>query len=170
MRFPNGDKGQVRGFDGHLISNVGAFNVPQGRSYWEFGTTRDYKEKAENDFNKRIKEVSASDQKETTFVFVSPWTWDSPDPRNKIENWITARKAASSWKDVRYIDGQQLETWLEHCPAVSAWHARTTLRLQPAEGIRSTDEFWADFAGQFGPPITEDVLLCERDQAAQQLI
>ena len=94
----------------------------------------------------------------------------APIPKNKIENWIAARKAASSWKDVRYLDGVQLETWLEHCPAVSAWHARTTLHLQPAEGIRSTDEFWADFAGQFGPPITEDVLLCERDQAAQQLV
>jgi len=170
MRFPSGDKGQVRGFDGHLVSEVGAFNVPRGRSYWEFGTTPDYKEKAEGDFNKRTKEVSPADQQETTFIFVSPWTWDSSDPKNKIENWIAARKAASSWKDVRYIDGVQLETWLEQCPAVSAWHARTTLHLQPAEGIRSTDEFWADFTGQFGPPITEEVLLCERDQAAQQLI
>jgi hypothetical protein len=74
MRFPSGDKGQVRGFDGHLVSEVGAFNVPQGRSYWEFGTTPDYKEKAEGDFNKRTKEVSATDQQGTTFVFVSPWT------------------------------------------------------------------------------------------------
>ena len=170
MRFPSGDKGQVRGFDGHLVSEVGAFNVPQGRSYWEFGTTPDYKEKAESDFKKRTEEVACAEQQDTTFVFVSPWTWDSSDPKNKLENWITARKKASSWKDVRYIDGMQLETWLEQCPAVSAWHARTTLHLQPAEGIRSTDEFWDDFAGQFGPPITEDVLVCERDRVAQQLV
>src|ERR1700728_4244070 len=62
IRFPNGDKGQVRGFDGYLVSEVGVLNVPQGRSYWEFGTTPDYKEKAQDDFDKRTQEVSAADQ------------------------------------------------------------------------------------------------------------
>ena len=33
MRFPSGDKGQVRGFDGHLLCEVAALNVPQGRSF-----------------------------------------------------------------------------------------------------------------------------------------
>src|SRR6516225_7740168 len=92
MRFPSGDKGQVRGFDGHLVSDVSALNVPHGRSFWEFGTDADYK-----------------------------------------------RKAESSWKHILYIDGSALETWLEHRPAVSAWHARTTLQLYPVERIRSTD-------------------------------
>jgi hypothetical protein len=170
MRFPSGDKGQVRGFDGHLVSDVSALNVPEGRSFWEFSAEADYKHKAEGDFNKRTKEVSAADQQETTFVLVSPWTWDSSDPKNKLEDWIAARKALSSWKEILYIDGSQLETWLEQRPGVSAWHARTTLQLYPVEGIRSTDEFWTDFAGQFGPPVAEEVLLCERDQAAQQLI
>ena len=170
MRFPSGDKGQVRGFDGHLVSDVSALNVPHGRSFWEFGTDADYKRKAESDFHSRTKAVSAADQQETTFVIVSPWTWDSSDPTKKLEDWIAERKAESSWKHILYIDGSALETWLEHRPAVSAWHARTTLQLYPVEGIRSTDEFWTDFAGQFGPPITEEVLLCERDQAAQQLI
>jgi hypothetical protein len=49
--------------------------------------------------------ASAADQQETTFIFMSPWTWNSSDPKNKIENWIAVRKTASSWKDVRYIDG-----------------------------------------------------------------
>ena len=170
MRFPSGDKSQVRGFDGHLVSDVSALNVPHGRSFWEFGTDADYKRKAESDFHRRTKAVSAADQQETTFVIVSPWTWDSSDPTKKLEDWIAERKAESSWKHILYIDGSALETWLEHRPAVSARHARTTLQLYPVEGIRSTDEFWTDFAGQFGPPITEEVLLCERDQAAQQLI
>ena len=50
IRFPSGDKGQVRGFDGHLVSSVAALNVPQGRSYWEFGTEADYKAKAKEGF------------------------------------------------------------------------------------------------------------------------
>jgi hypothetical protein len=170
IRFPNGDKGQVRGFDGHLVSDVAALHVPQGRSYWEIGTDSDYKGKAKDDFEKRTSATPVAEQKDTTFVFVSPWTWDSSNPNNKLEDFVKACRASSSWKDVLYIDGVALETWLEHRPAVSAWHALNTLGAYPADGIRSTDEFWVEFAGQFGPPITEDVLLCERDQAAERLI
>jgi hypothetical protein len=103
-------------------------------------------------------------------VLVSPWTWDSSDPKNKREDWLAARKAGSSWKDVRYIDGSMLETWLEQRPAVAALHARRTFAVKPQEGVRSTDEFWSDFAGQFKPALTEEVLLCEREEAAKQLI
>jgi hypothetical protein len=170
IRFPSGDKGQVRGFDGHLLCEVAAMNVPHGRSYWEFGTDSDYKVKALGDFRSRTSEVSEKDQREITLVLVSPWTWDSSDPKNKLEDWIASRKAASAWKDVRYIDGAMLETWLDSLPAAAAWHARFTLKVQPVDGVRSTDEFWQDYAGQFGPSITEDVLVCERDAAKQNLI
>jgi|SRR5580704_8388204 hypothetical protein len=95
MRFPSVDKGQVRGFDGHLVSDVSALNVPQGRSLWEFGTAADYKDKAESDFDKRTKSVSAADQQETTFVIVSPWTWDSSDPKRKLEDWIATLHVCS---------------------------------------------------------------------------
>ena len=40
MRFPSGDKGQVRGFDGHLESDVSAFNVPHG-PYWAVSKYKD---------------------------------------------------------------------------------------------------------------------------------
>jgi len=170
IRFPSGDKGEVRGFDGHIVTSVEGLNVPEGRSYWELGTDSDYKVKAKKDFDKRTKEVSAVDQQDAVLVMVSPWTWDSSNPKNKIEDFIESCRQSSSWKEVRYVDGAALETWLEQRPAVSAWHARNTLKVSPVEGIRSTDEFWDNFAGQFGPPITEEVLLCERDKAADQLI
>ena len=50
IRFPSGDKGQVRGFDGHLVSDVAALNVPQGGSLWEIDTDADYKDKAGQGF------------------------------------------------------------------------------------------------------------------------
>jgi hypothetical protein len=170
MRFPSGDKGQVRGFDGHLLSAVGGFNVPPGRSYWEFGTDADYKTKATSDFNKRTREVPSEEQKDITFVFVSPWTWDSSKSRNKIEDWVAARKESSSWKDIIYIDGSALETWFEQRPAVAAWHARSTFGIRPQHDVRSTEEFWFDFAGRYAPNLTEDVVLCERTPAAQRLL
>jgi hypothetical protein len=170
IRFPSGDKGQVRGFDGILISEVEGLNVPQGKSYWEIGTNEDYKDKAKRDFEKRTREVSSDEQRDTRLVLVSPWTWDSSGPRNKLEDWLAACKANSSWKDIRYIDGSALETWFEQCPAVAALHARRTLAVKPQEGVRSTEEYWQDFAGQFDPMLTEEIVLCERNDAAEKLI
>lgn len=170
IRFPSGDKGQVRGFDGHLESWVEALNVPEGRSYWEFGSNTDYKSKARSDFKKRTEEVPPEVRAETTFVFVSPWTWDSSDSRNKLEDFVASCKADSQWKDVRYIDGVALEHWLDARPAVAAWHARNTVQTKPLEGVRSTDEFWSEYASQFRPPLSEEVILCERGPAAEQLL
>jgi hypothetical protein len=170
IRFPSGDKGRIRGFDGHLVSEIAALNVPPGRSYWEFGTNENYKAKTKGDFEKRTKDVPPEDQRDTTLVLVSPWTWDSSDKANKLEDFIADCRRSSSWKDVRYIDGVQLETWLEQKPGVAAWHARNTLKLYAQDGIRSTDDFWDDFSGRFGPPISEEVLVCERAKAAEQLV
>lgn len=169
IRFPSGDKGQVRGFDGHLESASEALNVPAGRSYWELGTEENYKKKADEEFEKRTQQVSTEDRCDSTFVFVSPWTWDSSKHDKKIEDWIAKHKEGSGWKDVRYIDGSMLETWFDHCPAAAAWHAKYTLRVSPPQDVHSAEEFWQDFTGRFGPPLTEPVLLCERDNHAKEV-
>ena len=39
IRFPSGDKGQSRGFDGVLEANGVAPYVPDGASIWEFGVS-----------------------------------------------------------------------------------------------------------------------------------
>jgi len=170
IRFPSGDKGQVRGFDGHLISRVEAFNVPLGESFWEFGTGSDYIPKANKDFEKRSKEISTDRQQQSSFVFVSTRTWDSSQKDNKLEDWVQKQLKKYSWKNIYFIDGVQLETWLEQCPAVAAWHAKNTLKVAPQSGIRSTNEFWEDFSGRFNPPLTEEVLLCERENDAKDTI
>nr|WP_295739763.1 hypothetical protein [uncultured Acidocella sp.] len=168
IRFPSGDKGRVRGFDGNLFSKTAALNVPEGRSLWEFGTDQDYKAKAKEDFDKRTSQVSPEEQKNITLVLVTPWSWDSS--RVKLEEWIQERKTTAAWKDLIVIDGVRLQAWLDYRPAVAARHARATFGIGQNGGIRSTDEFWADFTGQFSPPLTEDVLLCERESFAQQVL
>jgi hypothetical protein len=42
IRFPNADKGQIRGFDGVLVSGAPGLNVPQGKSYWEMRATPNF--------------------------------------------------------------------------------------------------------------------------------
>lgn len=170
IRFPSGDKGQVRGFDGILVCQTGKGFVPKGKSIWEFGTNQDYKAKARDDFAKRSGEVPPQIQRETTYVFVSPWTWDSSIKNNKLEDFVDGQKAAHEWSDVIYIDGSKLQTWFENCPAVAAWHARNTFQIAPKAGVRCIDEFWEDFVGKFDPKLVENVLLAGRNANAERLI
>lgn len=170
IRFPGGDKGRTRGLDGILESDDAALFVPKGKSIWEIGTEIDYKGKALRDFTKRSGEIPSADQKDVTLVLVTPFTWDSTKEDWKLENWVEIRKKEQFWKEVIVIDGASLERWLAEAPAVSAWHARNTLKLAPVDAVRSTDEFWNDFANRFSPPLIEEVLTTERESLVEQLL
>ncbi|UWQ78705.1 hypothetical protein K3725_15530 [Leisingera sp. S132] len=170
IRFPSGDKGRVRGFDGHLTCQTAKLFVPKGKSLWEFGTNQNYKSKASGDFEKRSKEVPLHERQKTTYVFVSPWTWDSSDKENKLEDFIKNQKEKYDWLDILYIDGSKLQTWFESCPAVAAWHARNTIRIKPRSGVKSIDEFWDDFVGRFDPKLVEGILLSGRTDNASSLV
>lgn len=166
-RFPAGGAGQVPGFDG-IVDALGAGPyVPDGVSVWEFGTGRNYLVKANNDFAGRSQDPRGVNPAETTFVFVTPRVWSRPSP--SIEEWRNEKQLAGRWKDVRLLDGVQLEAWLGDCPAVAARFARGVLGLMPANGARSTDEYWEEYAARLQPPLTEAVLLCGRADAAKRL-
>jgi hypothetical protein len=168
IRFPNGDKGQVRGFDG-VLDAVGAQPyVPDGASIWEFGVSADAATKANSDFDKRTKEVDEAKRKETTFVFVTPRTWNNGI--KKLQDWLDAKRKLGKWKDVVYLDGSMVEDWLSRSPAVAARYARFELGLMPVTGARSTDEFWEEYSSRFGPQLVEQVLLAGREQQAECLI
>ncbi|WP_063899997.1 hypothetical protein [Burkholderia ubonensis] len=168
IRFPSGDKGQVRGFDGMLEATGMPPYVPDGRSIWEFGVTDGAVGKASSDYEKRTEQVDEAARKESTFVFVSPRTWDNP--KEKLSDWAQAKHERGEWKDVRYIDGAMLEDWLSACPAVAARWARYELRLMPSAGARSVDEFWEEFSNRFSPALVEQVPLAGRESQAEELL
>lgn len=166
IRFPNGDKGQVRGFDGVLDTEENLPYVPGGKSVWELGVNGGTAAKAESDYKKRTKEVDESIRKNATFVLVSPRTWDG----SKLSDWVENKNAKGEWKKVIYIDGSMLEDWFDMCPAVSARYARSVLKLMPEKGVRCIDEFWEEYSTRFDPPLVEDVLLAGREAQAHELI
>lgn len=170
IRFPSGGKGRVRGFDGVLQSNEEALNVPLGGSVWEFKTSPEYKKYALKDFDKRTLETSATDQADLSLVLVTPFTWDSSNRKNKREDWERAREESSCWKEVKLLDGAQLEHWLDASPAVAARYARETIRTAPVVGVRSTDEFWTDFSARFNPQLIEKMLVAEREPMVERLV
>lgn len=168
FRFPTGDSAQIPGYDGRLEAAGAPPFVPGGRSVWEFGTSKDYLAKANEDFRNRSQDPGGVDPADATFVLVTPRTWSRATP--SIEEWQNKKKSKGPWKDVRLLDGVQLEAWLEGCPAVAAHFARSVSPLMPANGARSTDEYWEEYAARFEPPLTEAVLLCGRAGAAKRLL
>jgi hypothetical protein len=168
FRFPSGDKGQVRGFDGHLNASGMAPYVPDGESIWEFGVSRDYASKFSKDFDKRVNEVKSADRANITFVFATPWTWNNP--QQKLQEWEAENRSLNQWKDFRFLDGAAFESWLEDSPAVASWYSRYELALTPQIGARSADEFWDRYSTGCSPPLKEQVLTCEREEQSKELL
>lgn len=168
IRFPSGDKGQVRGFDGVLEASGVAPYIPDGRSIWEFGVTEGAAGKASGDYKKRTEQVDEAIRKQSTFVFVSPRTWDNP--KQKLADWVKEKRDLGEWRNVEYLDGVVVEAWLAEHPAVASRYAKYELKLMPALGARSTDEYWEEFANRFSPALVEDVLLAGRESQAKGLL
>jgi hypothetical protein len=164
FHFPTGDSAQMHGYDGSLESEGAPPFVPEGSSVWEFSTEDGPAGKAERDYQARIKDPRGRVPAETSFVFVTPRKWEDRD------RWALEKKKEKLWKDVRVIHSVDLEEWLERNTAVAARMAWKLLGLMPSTGVRSTDEFWDEYASRFAPPLTEQVLLAGRATQASSLL
>ena len=168
LRFPGGEAGQIRGYDGDLTMAVGTPYIPVGRSVWEFGTNDKPAEKFKNDYNARVKDTDKSIRKNLTFVFATPRNWDNANL--KLPDLVKQYKDKGDFGDVRYIDGAMLDTWLQEHGAVGAKHARLVLGTVPNCGARSTEEFWNEFSNRYKQQLTEEVALAGRTDQAQQIV
>lgn len=172
IRFPGGESGEVRGYDGDLTTAVGSTYVPAGRSVWEFGTNEDPVAKFKSDYKTRVDGLETDDQKAdakaVTFVFVTPRNYNKPTV--KLPDFLKEYREGGHFADVLYYDGAMLETWLEQHGAVGAKHARLVLGHVPKIGARSTEEFWSDFSKEYNPELTEAVALCARTETAGRIV
>lgn len=167
FRFPSGEVSQLRGWDGDLETTEAKSFVPAGKSKWEFGTGPGAA-KATADYQKRTGQTPEAEMAENTLVLVNLGSWDTP--RKKIPEWEDDRRREGKWKDVRYLDGVQLVQWLKYHPAIAARYARNVLGTAPMEGALSTDEYWEEFSTQFKPPLTEKLVIADRQHEADELI
>ena len=167
FRFPSGEVSQLRGWDGDLETTEAKSFVPAGKSKWEFGTGPGAA-KATADYEKRAKQTPEAEMAENTLVLVNLGSWDTP--KKKIPEWEDDRRREGKWKDVKYLDGVQLVQWLKDHPAIAARYARNVLATAPQEGALSTDEYWEEFSTQFKPPLTEKLVIADRQREADDLI
>jgi hypothetical protein len=163
LHIPAGDSIFKPGWDGVCNSSNKAKLVPAGKSCWEWGRNGNYSTKLDEDFEKRTLATTPDKQAEQTFVFVTPRRWAT----SKDE--ITVRlKAKSHWKDIVIYDADDLELWLEHCPAVGRWLA---LELQVmTDGVSGAEEFWESYTGQPEYIFTSEFMIGGRTATADRIL
>ena len=102
---PSGDNVIQTGFDG-VVSFVG-YNKYLGDKpvNIEIGTDADYLSKANKDISKRIPKQNEN------FIFITPYCWNK---RTKSkDSWVDEKKVKYGWNDIKIIDAEVLECWLE---------------------------------------------------------
>ena len=156
----------------HVESGFEPF-VAEGCSLWEFGSGRDAKQKATEDYEKRTRNVPEYKRKQSTFVFVTPRSalrvWRYTWKRDDQAAWIEERKRKSEWKDVRIIDATLLVSWVSKFPAVGSWLA-SILLPDTKNNIQTLKQRWDDISTLTpSPSLKPDIFLVNQEEACQEL-
>lgn len=144
--FPGYDNGQRKGSDGFVEAWAATPWIPEGESYWEFGTNKDVIGKANDDYNMRLNIVDPAVRANSTFIFVTPRNW----PGKKT--WEIEKNEAEDWKAVRVFDASDIEQWLEQSIPTQIWLAEQ-LAL-PTSGYETLEMSWSRWANASEPPLT----------------
>ena len=163
LRFPADEGVRHPGWDGQTTVDVGSQYVPHGKAGWEIGAQRSgVAQKATEDYRKRTAKPAPINPATATYVFVTPRHWPQKD------DWAKARKDEGPWRDVRVYDADDLVHWIEQTPAVGLWLANRLEKRPP--GTRELDEVWEEWSRATQWPLTEDLVLSDRDQDAAEVL
>jgi addiction module HigA family antidote len=147
--FPGYDNAQRKGSDGFVKAGAATPWIPEGASYWEFGTDQKPGAKANGDYLARLRSVDPADRSNSTFVFVTPRNW-----RGKSA-WEKRKNESGDWKTVRAFDASDLEQWLEQSVPAQIWLAEQ-LAL-PVSGYETLDQAWRRWANASEPRLTPEI-------------
>ncbi len=161
LHFPSGSGVTTGGWDGVVHAEVESPYVPAGRSGWELSVDKDSLSKAEEDFEARVASVLPSDRRAMTFVelICRPW--------QKAEEFQAATRALGEFRDVRAYNVDDIEAWLEQCPATTIWFNELFGRSFP--GIRTAGEAWLSWLRSTDPPLEAAVVLAGRNRTVSEV-
>jgi len=163
LRFPADEGVWHPGWDGTTSTQTSSPYVPQGDSGWEISSQRSkIEQKAKGVYLERTKTPAPLDPTNAAFVFVTPRHWP------KRNEWAKARQDDGIWREVRAYDADDLVHWIEQAPAVGLWLA-ARLNKRPA-GARELDNVWEEWSLATQWPLTEDLVLSDRDQDAAEVL
>lgn len=163
LRFPSDEGIRHPGWDGRTSTEAESSYIPHGEARWEIGAQRNnIGQKAEDDYRKRTTDPGLIDPATAAYVFVTPRHWPKKD------DWAKAHQDEGTWREVRAYDADDLVHWIEQTPAVGLWLA-TRLGNRPL-GIRELDQMWDEWSRATRWPLTEDLVLSDRDQDAAEVL
>lgn len=156
VRVPSGESVALPGLDGEVrVSGGSKPFVPAGSSVWEFGTNYARKKKATEDYEKRTRQTTPAMRNSTTFVFVTSRRW------TKGTEWIAEmEKRGDGWKAIVVLTADELVTWLEMCPAASAWLREHLGR--GSMGDVALDDWFSNWAAESNPATPAGALVAGR--------
>jgi len=160
--FQSGDSVVIGGWDGVLEVEEGNEFIPAGKSGWELGTNENIGKKAEKDYKKRTEKPVPLVLNDSTFVFVTSRLW------TKRDSWAHEKKSEGKWKDVKGINAETLQSWLEHCPAVHRWFANV-IGKRTAE-LWDIEQAWSTLSNVTEPAFTPYFFLNARDTEKTTLL
>lgn len=173
-RFPLGDSIGQHGPDGELDTELGLSPfVPEGRSFWEIGTSLDAGDKATDDYRSLTASTPENIRRASTFVFLTPLsarrTWPHTWKRGAQSAWLRARLKRKQWRDVRVIDGTILIDWLMEFPSVALWLTHAAMGLH-TNHILTLEQIWGGLTNvATPPPLGPDLFLANREHACRKL-
>ena len=163
LRFPSDEGVRYAGWDGYTSTETESAYVPKGQTGWEIGSQRsNIAQKATDDFRKRTADPGSIDAADAAYVFVTPRHWPKKD------QWAKARQEEGIWREVRVYDADDLVHWIEQTPAVGLWLA-TRLGKRP-DGTRQVEDVWEEWALATQWPLTEELVLSDRDEDAAEVL
>lgn len=163
LHFPADGGVRHPGWDGLSHIEHGSTYVPAGDTGWELSAQREkVSSKIDGDYNKRTDEPQPLKPAAAACIFVTLQHWP-----NK-ERWVKSKMTEGPWREVRVYDTDDLVHWIELTPAVGLWLA-THLGKRP-NGTRELDAAWKEWSLATRWPLTEDLVLCDRDESAAKVL
>ena len=158
LSFRAGSGVQFPGWDGTTTADDASTFVPKGVTGWELSVRGD-RQKADDDYHKRTKSPEGLTPAESHYQVVMLRRWQGKDA------WVTRRMAEARWASVRVLDADDLDTWIESCPAVHLWLSRELGKY--TDDALDLDTYWSEWSTVTRPPLTTDFLLAGREKATE---
>jgi addiction module HigA family antidote len=146
--FPGYDNAQRTGPDGLVEAGSATPWIPEGKSYWEFGTNKDVQRKANDDYAVRLS-IDPAERVNSTLVFVTPRNWKGKTKWEKDKNKL------GEWKSVRVFDASDLEQWLEQSIPTQIWFAEQI--ALPTSGYETLEQAWHRWSNASEPKLAPEI-------------
>ena len=147
------------GWDGTATSDGSSF-LPKGELRFEFGTDKQPKTKADDDYKKRAEKVNGTSDE--IFVFATPRNWAG------AASWAKGRRQEGVFASVEAYDVHRLEGWLQSTPAVHYWLSEKLGKH--VSGAQTLESWWAQLRRNCTIEVPPEFHIAGRDKEAKKLL